>query len=223
MSDYTADPSNNPSVFDLPDDGDVKPVSSINPTLEALADKAAHAVWPETNNTKTYPLASRSIGRVMRGVGVASVTGGAPDWAVQNGFNGAIFLQVTLSTTAVVYQPLDLPDGCTLTAVIVWLQGSAGHDGIPAQLPRVRLYKLNITTGALTQIGITTTDPSNLAAYETYHFVSIGGGISEVIDNSTYRYVVGIVGESGAHSQAGLEYVGTSCSMTVTKQDPGAS
>lgn len=220
---YTPVPSNNPASVTIPEDGDDKPVASILVAVEGIADKVAHANWPEQDDTKTYPLKSRSFGRVMRGVATPSVTAGAPDWAVQNGFNCAIFKQVTLSSTAVLYQPLDLPDGCTLTQVAVFLLGLPGHGSLPAVMPAIRLYKLNYSTGALTQIGITTNDPSNLAGYEVYHSVTVGGGVNELIDNTTYRYVVGIVGESGANSIAGLSYVVTQCALTVTHQDPGAS
>jgi hypothetical protein len=159
----------------------------------------------------------------MRGVAASSQTAGVNDWAVQNGFNCAIFLQVTLAGTAVLYQPLDLPDGCTLSQVAIWLKGAGGHSFTPATMPTVRLYKCDPTTGTLTQIGITTNDGSTLSFYEAVHFVTVGGGVFEVIDNQQYRYVVGITGEAGANSIAGLEYIGTVCSITVTHLDPGGS
>lgn len=44
MHDYTPNPANNPSVIPELDDGDTPDVSSINPSIEALADKIAHAL-----------------------------------------------------------------------------------------------------------------------------------------------------------------------------------
>src|SRR6185369_16296566 len=111
------------------------------------------------DNTKTYPLASRTVTRIQRGVATSSETAGVADWSVQNGFDGALFLQATLATTAVLYQPLDLPDGSTLTTILVFLKASGGHGGLPATMPTARLYKVDPTTLTLTQLGITTGDP----------------------------------------------------------------
>jgi hypothetical protein len=220
---YSGNAANNPTSITIPSDGDDKPAVSVNASLEGLMDKIAHTQLPATDDTESYPLATRTVSRVMRGVATSSETAGVSDWAVQNGINGAIFLQATLAGTAVLYQPLDLPDGCTLSSVLVWLDGSGGHGGLPGTMPTARLFKADPTTLTVTQIGITTGDPSNLAAYEAIHFISIGGGIGEVIDNSIYRYVVGITGEAGANSIAGLRYVATKCACIVGKQDPGAS
>jgi len=221
---YSGNSANNPASITIPSDGDSKPVSSVNAAFEGLMDKIVHTQLPASDAAESYPLASRSLARVQRGVATSSQTAGVSDWCVQNGFNCAIFLQVTLAAGAVLYQPLDLPDGCTLTSVLVWLAAAPGsHGGLPVTMPSARLYKCDPTTGTLTQIGITTGDPSNLAAYEAVHFISIGGGINEVIDNGVYRYVVGINGESGGGSIAGLEYIATTCVFTTTKMDPGAS
>jgi hypothetical protein len=224
MSTYSGNSANNPASITIPADGEDKPAASVNTALEGLMDKVVHTQLPATSTSGTYPLASRALGRIMRGVATSSETAGVADWSVQNGVNGAIFLQATLATTAVVYQPLDLPDGCTLTDVYVWLAGGGGHAFPPANKPTLRLFRLDPTTLTVTQIGITTTDPSSTVVdYEAIHFFNVGGGVSEVIDNANYKYVAGITGEAGANSLVGLRYVAAKCFFVVTKQDPGAS
>jgi len=220
---YTPVPSNNPATVTLPSDGDLASALSVDSPFGDLADKVAHAQWPESDNTKKYPLASRGLSRIQRCVCSTSQTAGVNDWAPQNGFNCSIMAQVTLAGTAVIYQPLDLPDGSVLTSVIVYLIATGGHGGLPGTMPTARLFKMNATTGVLTQVGITTGDPSNLAAYEAYHFISIGGGINETIDNTQYKYVVAVTGEAGGGSIAGLQYWACQTASTVTSQDPGAS
>ena len=70
--DYTPNPSHNPSLIPLPSDGDPPDVSSINPSLEALADKIAHAQVgggsPSDMQALTSPLPGERF--IIAGLGV---------------------------------------------------------------------------------------------------------------------------------------------------------
>jgi hypothetical protein len=215
MSDYTADPTNNPTTYELPDDGDLKPVSSVNPTLEGLADAVAHANWPEADATKKYPLASRSIVRVQ---GRLPVVDAAASWTyVKN--PGAFDCQV--NTAAELYHELDLPDGANLTMVQCWVKGAPLDAGLPATMPTINIFKIDITANSTTNVGSGTDASPSLAAYQGFHAVL--ATVGTIIDKTKYRYIAVFTSEAGAGANAGLRYFGCRCFITVTSQDPGGA
>jgi hypothetical protein len=125
---------------------------------------------------------------------------------------------ITLSTPGEQgMQCLVMPDGCTLASVTVY-HNRVDTGVMPANRVQMSVWKINITTGTVTQLGVTTVDPTaSLAAYEAHHGFSIST-IGEVIDNETCIYYVLVDGESGANASPTVWY-GSRVTITVTSQD----
>ncbi len=112
-----------------------------------------------------------------------------------------------------------IPNGATLTTI------TAYHDRVntgvmPTTRVTLAVFKRDITTGAITQLGTTTEDPTaNLAAYELHHgfAVAIGSG-GEVIDRTKCVYIAVFSGESGSNTSP-TAWHGCTCGFSVTDQD----
>lgn len=112
-----------------------------------------------------------------------------------------------------------IPNGATLTTITTY------HDRVdtgvmPGARVTLAVYKRDITTGTITQVGTTTTDPTgNLAAYELHHgfSVSLGSG-GEVIDREKYVYVAIFSGES-ISATSSTAWHGCTCGFSVADQD----
>lgn len=135
-----------------------------------------------------------------------------------NNDTGAVKVgSIVLAPTEQGMQYLTMPDGATLASVTVY--HNRDDTGLmPATRVQLLVWKLDITTGTATQLGVTTTDPTaNLAAYQAHHGFSIST-IGEVIDNETYVYYVIVNGEAGANATNSTWY-GCRVTTTVTSQD----
>ena len=124
---------------------------------------------------------------------------------------------IVLAATEQGMQYLVMPDGCTLASVTVY--HNRDDTGLmPATRVQLLVWKLDITTGTATQLGVTTTDPTaNLVAYQAHHGFSIST-IGEVIDNETYVYYAIVNGEAGGNATNSSWY-GCTVTTTVTSQD----
>jgi hypothetical protein len=169
------------------------------------------------SGTNRLKLASRPITRVQRGGAQYKTNSTPPGWDISPSFIGDL-IYVQLVTAAELTYPLDLPDGSTFNSVTVRFQGAAGHAAFPGGAPTFPFFVLKKidSNGVVTTFGATTTDASATAgAYETAHNLS-QAGIGEVIDNSTYRYTLAFIGETGGNGIAGglVFAVTTTCQMT---------
>ena len=124
---------------------------------------------------------------------------------------------IVLAATEQGMQYLVMPDGCTLASVTTY--HNRDDTGLmPATRVQLLVWKLNITTGTATQLGVTTTDPTaNLVAYQAHHGFSIST-IGEVIDNEQYVYYAIVNGEAGANA-TNTTWYGCTVTTTVTSQD----
>lgn len=121
--------------------------------------------------------------------------------------------------------PLDaVIDGATLTAVRVRVTGTttAGFVSLPTTLPTVKVYKVDGSTGVMTQIGSTATDASaNVGDFNGAHNVEVTG-LSEVIDQSGgKRLFVKITGASGNYVADEFQVISIRAAFTVTALTPG--
>lgn len=216
---YTPNPANNPAAITLASDGDLKPIASVNVGLEGLADKVSHANWPETDASKSYPLLSQTIVRVQSGPWYGDV--GA---AVSDIFSGGFTF--TDHTGLNVNQILNLPDGATLKGITITAQGAGGHANLPAFPTDVAIVRVDMATGTPTLLTGTRTDPSaNVPAYQAVHQFTCPAtlNMTEVIDNTLYRYFAEFESERGSDSANGYKVKAISATLVVTKQDKGAS
>jgi hypothetical protein len=122
---------------------------------------------------------------------------------------------ISMATGDTVEQVLDLPDGAVLTQVVGYIK-PGGHSALPATMPTLQVAKLDITTGVgVGVVGGPVTDSSaNTTAYDPAHGITVSG-MSEVIDNTHYLYLVTLLNESGANSAGGGEYVGTTWTAVI--------
>lgn len=116
-------------------------------------------------------------------------------------------------------QYLVMPDGATLATVTTY-HNRTDTGLVPANPVQLSVWKLDITTGTITQLGSTTPDPTlgvGLPGYEAHHEFSIST-IGEVIDNETCVYYAIFDGESGANATTTTWY-GCRVTTSVTSQD----
>ena len=114
-------------------------------------------------------------------------------------------------------QYLLLPDDSVLTSVTTY-HDRTNTGTLPANRVQLSVWKKDITTGTVTQLGLTTVDPNaNVAAYEAYHGFSVST-IAETIDNETCVYYVIFDGESGANASS-TTWHGCRATFAVTSQD----
>ena len=120
-------------------------------------------------------------------------------WAfVQN----AYFASVNTAPNLVF--PIVIPQGATINAVSITIEGSQTDTALPANLPTLAVYQVN-SSGVRTQIGTTTTDaPANVTAYKAPHAMTVVA-LAAVVDNSTYSYFVQLTGEAGTNSNTGMQ------------------
>ena len=135
-----------------------------------------------------------------------------------NNDTGAVKVgSIVLAPTEQGMQYLTMPDGATLASVTVY--HNRDDTGLmPATRVQLLVWKLDITTGTATQLGVTTEDPTaNLVAYQAHHGFSIST-IGEVVDNEQYVYYVIVNGEAGANA-TNTTWYGCRVTTTVTSQD----
>lgn len=218
---YAGDETNNPSSFDLPDDGDTKDVASILPAIEGIIDKLAHINFPEQDPAEVYPLATRTETRIV------DIPGDFQE-AEWSQVNGRDFWQVIGSSQVAWVQKIRLPKGSFLNTLTVHVAPGAGHVDVPATPPTVEIREVDAETGSTTLLAGPVTDPTSgvLVTYVVTHPIPLnfGAGISGIaIDRETKRYVAIVRTEGGANATAGFQINGFEYTYTVVAQDPGAS
>lgn len=150
--------------------------------------------------TKRLTYASRSLTRVQK----------APLNNTTLDTTSDIGLSVQKSDTA--SQALSFPNGSTLTAFTVY-HNRSNTGTLPATRLQVGIKKLALSTGTATDVVALTEDPEAvLASYEAHHAITISG-LSEVIDNTAYRYYLNILGETDPNGASTTVYP---CITTVT-------
>jgi hypothetical protein len=163
--------------------------------------------------TANVTLASRSITRIVETTPVSDTSQWAADPLTFGAFRA-------LDTTAnFLYYMIHVPHGVTLTAVSVYLEGLAGHGGLPATMPAVALITVTPSSGssAITS-GPTSDSSANVAAYEAAHAITLSG-LSVSIDRTTKRYIVRVSNESSTNSLHYLTVYGVAVTYTTTAYD----
>ncbi len=127
----------------------------------------------------------------------------------------------TVDTVSTLHWPIKPPNGSTLTSVVVQMTGAAGHAAMPTTKPALSLVKYTRAGVASTISGPTTDGTSSTGTYQADHQISLTG-LTEVIDNSTYKYVAVITTEgsgAGQNALSGAKYTDVWWIATVTKID----
>lgn len=105
---------------------------------------------------------------------------------------------------------LDVPNGATITAVKVAIEGAAPAH-IPSDRPQIYLYKVDLELGTSTLIGSAIDGSGAGGDYILLHDISLTG-LSEVVNASKHRYVVRVEGEGSTGGVLGLKV----CAPRVT-------
>jgi hypothetical protein len=110
-----------------------------------------------------------------------------------------------ISTTTDTFSYLaDVPDGATITSIIVTVDPPAAHGGEPASKPKIYLYKFDVLTRTKTLV-TTYTDVAVLPDYENSRLIQTAT-VSTTRDATSDVFTVLLEGESGANSLNGLQF-----------------
>lgn len=120
-------------------------------------------------------------------------------------------------TQEVVYEVV-VPDGATITAISMRVQGAAGHAALPGVLPQFEFWKVNLASGTQTLIDTRADGSGSVGIYETLHPVTMSP-LAEVADTADYKYLVRFQGEAGANFVVGM--VGIAPRVTCTRAKIG--
>jgi len=127
---------------------------------------------------------------------------------------------ISIPTTDSAKQSLRLPHGATLLAVDV------GVDPVNATPPAgtansLTIYKVSLTSGAVTNIALNVLDTTAGASYGNPHHYN-SGVLSEVIDRTSFKYFAKVSGESGTGAAA-VSWFSTTWTCSMPALDTGAA
>lgn len=132
--------------------------------------------------TKRVTYASRSLTRVQKAplVNVTLDTAASVGLSVQKG--------------DIATQDLAFPNGATLTGITVY-HNRTNTGTLPTTRLQIGIKKVLLSSGVASDVLAATEDPEAvLANYEAHHAIAITG-LSEVIDNTAYKYYLNVNGE----------------------------
>ena len=133
------------------------------------------------------------------------------------------YLRVTINTTSgtTAKWPIEVPDGCTLTGVVLTVQGG-GNASLPAVVPGFRVRELRLSTNATTTQGAWTDGSINVTQYNDVH--TIEADLTPiVVDNIDHRYSIEFYSESGANAVTGFVVIGITLTFLPALIDRGAA
>jgi hypothetical protein len=143
---------------------------------------------------------------------LSRVAGGVDDW---NAAHLGRHTNVTLN--GLLYIPLRVPHGATLTAVDVYIQGASGHAGLPSGMPLINLHTVAIDDNEVS-LGDIFDSSASTAAFQAVHAITLSG-LSHVVDRVNQRLVILLNSESGTNALVGARYIGSRVTYTTTAYD----
>jgi hypothetical protein len=126
----------------------------------------------------------------------------ASNWTIDSDGNWT-----AAATGAVLYQPLRLITGATLSEVQVFIDpaNAARSGAYPQVLPSIRLLQIG-TNGSVTVLGTKTDTPVSVNGYESPHPIVIDS-LAHLVSADADAYRVEISTEEGANSFTGTSYI----------------
>jgi len=113
------------------------------------------------------------------------------------------------------------PQGSNLeSAAVAFIPNVGAHAAVPANLPRVALYRIDMRDGTQTGLGFAP-DPNsaNVAAYEVFTTLSCNFTAGTLVDRSRFRYVVIFETESGANAKPATQVYGATCTYSTRTRE----
>lgn len=134
--------------------------------------------------------------------GCAQPVNALGSWSISGG------LWTDTSTGSTLRIPVDVPHGCVLNTVRVWVNPANGHAGVPTVTTVLtRLALATATPSTPAQSGGTETS-ANPTAYNAPHAITLTLTSGHTVDRSAYVYHVTLTGETGGNAAANLVYLG---------------
>ncbi len=185
-----------------PDDGDQVLVTDEQAVIQKLADRDQVLLERLMPLTIVQPL-------------VAFAENAIAEYEISSG--GYTFVTKAVNANQYLMMQLSgLVDGATLTSVSVGVVGPGGYGGTPAVVNKFTVWRAAPTTGAASQVGGTATDPATSGGspdMDEHRLITLAG-LTEVIDLTTYMYLVKFEHESGANAQAGVNIYAAQVTLT---------
>jgi len=227
---YAPVPTILPATITLPQDlVDQRSAASVNVPFATLADAIAYLMLDQT---------------FLRQIRVGSSVIGATAITAKSGTNVGPFDEIPSTATPIIKfftgyawfddvnnatastrhicVPLDstLIDGVVLDSVKLYLQGKAGHAGLPAGMPALSIVRYTIATNTIAALssGGMVDDPSgSTAAYEALHFIKYACDQNHTIDRSQYTYSAIICNEADTNALSNLKMFSLETKQTAPR------
>ena len=117
----------------------------------------------------------------------------------------------------------DLPDGCALQSLRLYLKGGPTHGAVPTGLPQIVMQRIDPAGGAVTTLATATDAPANVAAYEALHSFALAfSSPGLTLDKTTYSYRLKMRSEYDSNAQPLLEIWGVKAIFNMTHLDQKA-
>lgn len=211
-----------PASTTLPDDGDPQTAASVNVFAADTLDRTTYLktrvdtlLLPSTNATELYPLATRSVTRVIKG---------HPLWEPANwGFDlpAGRLTDIVGDGVSLVY-PIEVPHGAMITALSVSIKPVNSHVALPATRPTIVFSTFDLATGTVTTVATVADPTAPFGSYNLVHGFGVSG-LTTLVNNQLKLYRLEFTSESGANSITGLQIFGANVTFDVAQVDAGAA
>jgi len=127
------------------------------------------------------------------------------------------WLQPSASSFALIYFPIRVLEGDSITAVTLWLTGGsgAGHAGVlPGTLPRLRLLEQAVIFGAYTSLASRVDTSPNAAIYDSSHGFGFSSGLPVIAQDGNYLLEVRGENATGATNELRIDGI----EVTITRR-----
>jgi hypothetical protein len=207
MSTYTGDPNNAAPSITIPDAGAPRTVTTYNAPIMQIWDSIAALREGRVDSVQVEQF--HSLWRFD-----------PSQWAWSNtGIEKSYLVQQTVASAVRIYIPLNLPVGCTLDEVRVYVKPDGAHVGLPANMPHFDVFEAGPYLTEPTPVTVADqTDPSVLGVYNGWHSF-FRAGIDWVIQPQ-HTYEMTLRGEAGANAIASMAVFAVRTTCTVTSLDP---
>ncbi len=190
------------------EDGEPGTVASMEAFMQLLADR-------------TQWLANPAFGQSITRVCATTPQADPANWiAAPLAFNWFSLIKAKL-----LFVPVQIPDGAVWTGASVTVAGPSADVLAPGTPITIAMYRVPLATGiavATSGFPATYADPVGLPGYISPHNFGVTGG-TEVVNNTTSRYVIAVVSESGVNSNTGCFFYAASVTFTARTPDHGAA
>ncbi len=178
--------------------------------IKYLADNAAYleqrqALSIAQGTTTAQRVPGNGSAEIQRQVAIVPFLTDGPNWAssVSTGVNTVVLVYTAVNTYGVFFPlPWDFFNRGNMVRIACQLEGAAGHLGLPATMPELRLYEAggpNSVGGTL--LASCPDTSASVAAYEQAH--NIEATFSAPINNRAYY--LRFTGEQGVNSLPDLQ------------------